>query len=164
MGNSGILQFFGLNDLNSLKYVSERLGNTSMLSISKSQISIEQQAQGFRGESKSMQSAPLLSPDEVATLEKLKNSLEKKEETINLFYGFVLIDLTDTIDFTFHKKDLNQSIIIIKSDGENALMRNTLWREFMTGRLGHFFQKIGRSRGLESALCFYFDNIRSVES
>jgi len=66
MGNSGILQFFGLNDLNSLKYVSERLGKTSMLSISKSQISIEQQAQGFRGESKSIQITPLLSPDEVA--------------------------------------------------------------------------------------------------
>lgn len=66
MGNSGILQFFGLNDLNSLKYVSERLGNSSMLSVSKSQISAKLQAQGFNGESKSIQPTPLLSPDEVA--------------------------------------------------------------------------------------------------
>lgn len=66
MGNSGILQFFGLNDLVSLKYVSERLGKSSMLSVSKSQVSKEKEAGGFTGESKSIQSAPLLSPDEVA--------------------------------------------------------------------------------------------------
>lgn len=66
MGNSGILQFFGLNDLNSLKYVSERLGKTSMISISKSELSTQKTARGFTGESKSIQSTPLLSPDEVA--------------------------------------------------------------------------------------------------
>lgn len=44
--------------------------------------------------------------------------------------------MTDTIDFTFQKKDLNLSMMTIESDGKNALMENVLWREFMTGRLG----------------------------
>ena len=72
-----------------------------------------------------------------------KSSLEKSTtETFNLFRGFILMDLTDTIDFTFHKKDLNQSMMNIESDEKNALMENALWREFMTGRLGRFSQRI----------------------
>ena len=70
----------------------------------------------------------------------LSEKLEK--ETINSYRGFVLIDLTDTIDFTFHKKNKGESMMMIKSDGENALMENFLWREFMTGRLGRFNPKI----------------------
>lgn len=71
-----------------------------------------------------------------------KPSEKSETETFNLFRGFVLIDLTDTIDFTFQKKDLNQSMMSIESDEKNALMENTLWREFMTGRLGRFSPKI----------------------
>ncbi|MFK7773472.1 MAG: hypothetical protein AB8F94_15085 [Saprospiraceae bacterium] len=71
-----------------------------------------------------------------------KPSEKSETETFNLFRGFVLIDLTDTIDFAFHKKDLNQSMMSIESEGKNALMENVLWREFMTGRLGRFSQKI----------------------
>jgi|GEM_PF-1164316 hypothetical protein len=80
-----------------------------------------------------------------------KKSFEKSAtETFNLFRGFILIDLTDTIDFTFQKKDLNLSMMTIESDGKNALMENILWREFMTGRLGRFspiinFKLIGKN-------------------
>jgi len=66
MGNSGILQFFGLNDQTTLEYVSKRLGTSSVMSISKSEISREQIVKGFTGESKSIQAVPLLAPEEVA--------------------------------------------------------------------------------------------------
>jgi type IV secretion system protein VirD4 len=66
LGNASIFQTFGLNDLTSLKYVSDRLGTSSMLSISRGEISMSQAAGGFSGESKSIQSSPLLTPDEIA--------------------------------------------------------------------------------------------------
>lgn len=66
MGNAGLLQFFGLNDLTTLEYVSKKLGTSSILSVSKSEISQDQAARGFSGQSKSIQETPLLSPDEVA--------------------------------------------------------------------------------------------------
>lgn len=65
MGNSGILQFFGVNDLTTSKYISERLGISSVVSINNSEISEEQVSLGFTGKSASIQAAPLLSPDEV---------------------------------------------------------------------------------------------------
>ncbi|MFK8006540.1 MAG: hypothetical protein AB8H03_09220 [Saprospiraceae bacterium] len=69
-----------------------------------------------------------------------KPSEKLATETFNLFRGFVLIDLTDSIQFIFSKKEKNK--MTIKSDGKNALMENTLWREFMTGRLGRFSNNI----------------------
>jgi type IV secretion system protein VirD4 len=66
MGNAGILQFFGLNDLTTLEYVSKRLGESSMLRLSQSEISTQQSVQGFSGESRSIQNTKLLTPDEVA--------------------------------------------------------------------------------------------------
>lgn len=65
MGNAGILQFFGMNDLTTLEYVSKRLGTSSVMSISQGEISKQQALGGFSGKSKSIQSAPLLSIDEV---------------------------------------------------------------------------------------------------
>ena len=65
MGNAGILQFFGMNDLTTLEYVSKRLGTSSVMSISQGEISKGQAVSGFSGKSKSIQSAPLLSIDEV---------------------------------------------------------------------------------------------------
>lgn len=65
MGNAGLLQFFGVNDLTTLKYISERLGTSSVMSISQGEISEEQVALGFTGRSSSIQAAPLLSPEEV---------------------------------------------------------------------------------------------------
>lgn len=66
LGNASIFQTFGLNDLGSLKYVSERLGTSSTLTISQSEQSINQAALGFTGQSRSIQASPLLSPDELA--------------------------------------------------------------------------------------------------
>lgn len=71
-----------------------------------------------------------------------KPSEETETETFNLFRGFVLIDLTDTIDFVFLEKKQARNKMAIKSDGQNALMENVLWREFMTGRLGRFSNHI----------------------
>lgn len=66
LGNAAIFQTFGLNDLGSLKYVSERLGQSAMLKLSESEQSSDQAASGFSGESRSIDGAPLLAPDEVA--------------------------------------------------------------------------------------------------
>lgn len=65
LGNASIFQAFGLNDLRTLKYVSERLGTSPTLSVSRSEISTEQAAQGFSGQSISLQGQPLLSIDEI---------------------------------------------------------------------------------------------------
>ena len=66
LGNASIFQTFGLNDLGTLKYVSERLGTAAMLKVSQGEQSTTQAAGGFSGESKSIDSTPLLTPDEVA--------------------------------------------------------------------------------------------------
>lgn len=65
MGNAGVLQFFGTNDMTTLKYISERLGTSSVMSISKGEISTGQAAHGFTGQSSTIQAVPLLSPEEV---------------------------------------------------------------------------------------------------
>lgn len=66
LGNASIFQTFGLNDLGTLRYVSERLGQSAMLKISQSEQSSQAAATGFTGQSKSIDAAPLLTPDEVA--------------------------------------------------------------------------------------------------
>lgn len=66
LGNAAIFQSFGLNDLGSLKYVSERLGQSAMFKISQSEQSTEAAATGFTGQSQSIDATPLLTPDEVA--------------------------------------------------------------------------------------------------
>lgn len=66
LGNASVFQTFGLNDLTTLKYVSDRLGTSSMMVISESQVSTDQLAGGFTGTSASIQATPLLSPEEVA--------------------------------------------------------------------------------------------------
>ena len=67
LGNASLIQAFGLNDLTTLKYMSERLGVSSILSISRSDLSAEQEARGISGESKSIQQSSLLTTEEVAT-------------------------------------------------------------------------------------------------
>lgn len=66
LGNASIFQTFGLNDLGTLKYISERLGTSAMLKVSQGEQSTDQAAGGFSGESKSIDGTPLLTPDEVA--------------------------------------------------------------------------------------------------
>lgn len=66
LGNAGVLQVFGLNDNTTLEYISKRLGVSSIQQISKGEISVQQAAQGFTGESRSIHQSPLLTHDEVA--------------------------------------------------------------------------------------------------
>lgn len=66
LGNASVFQSFGLNDMSSLKYVSERLGTSSTLQISQGEQSVGQAAKGFTAQSRSIQANPLLTPDEVA--------------------------------------------------------------------------------------------------
>lgn len=66
IGNAGITQLFGLNDLTTLEYVSKRLGKTSVIKVSQNEISLEQSKNGFTGETISAEQVPLLTPDEVA--------------------------------------------------------------------------------------------------
>lgn len=67
MGNSGVLQFFGLNDHRTLEYVSRRLGQSSMLSVNRGvDHGGHATARGEISESRSIQGTPLLSPEEVS--------------------------------------------------------------------------------------------------
>lgn len=66
LGNASILQSFGLNDLTTLKYMSDRLGASSTLSIAQSEQSMSAAATGFSGQSRSIQASPLATPDELA--------------------------------------------------------------------------------------------------
>ena len=66
LGNASVFQSFGLNDMKTLQYVSDRLGGTTVLTTSTNQITVGQAVQGFDGKGRSMIAAPLLSPDEVA--------------------------------------------------------------------------------------------------
>ena len=66
LGNASIFQVFGLNDLTTLKYVSDRLGTSSIMQINQGELSTEQAAGGFSGRSTSIQASPLLNPDEIA--------------------------------------------------------------------------------------------------
>jgi type IV secretion system protein VirD4 len=66
LGNASVFQAFGLNDLSTLKYVSDRLGTASMLNVSQSETSTDQAAGGFSGASRSLQATPLLLPEEIA--------------------------------------------------------------------------------------------------
>ncbi len=65
MGNAGLIQFFGNNDLTTLQYLSQRLGKSTILQVSKGEISVQQSAGGFTGESNQLQINELMTADEV---------------------------------------------------------------------------------------------------
>ncbi|TWB09326.1 type IV secretion system protein VirD4 [Nitrospirillum amazonense] len=66
MGNAGLLQFFGNNDLTTLQYLAQRLGKSTILQVSQGEISTSQSAGGFTGESTQLHTAELMTADEVA--------------------------------------------------------------------------------------------------
>ena len=51
MGNAGVVQFFGNNDLTTLEWISKRLGKTSIQAVSTSGVTLEQEKRGPRGAS-----------------------------------------------------------------------------------------------------------------
>lgn len=67
MGNAGLLQFFGNNDLTTLNYLSQRLGKTAVLQVSQGEVSVSQSAGGFTGESVQLHTIELMTGDEIAS-------------------------------------------------------------------------------------------------
>jgi type IV secretion system protein VirD4 len=67
MGNAGLLQFFGNNDLTTLEYISKRLGKSTIMTVNKGEISTSQSAGGFTGESNQLQMTELMTSDEVGS-------------------------------------------------------------------------------------------------
>lgn len=65
LGNAGLLQFFGNNDLTTLEHLSQRLGKSTIMQVSKGEISIEQSAAGFSGESTQLHTNELMTSDEI---------------------------------------------------------------------------------------------------
>ncbi len=65
MGNAGLLQFFGNNDLTTLEYIAKRLGRSTIMVVSKGETSVSQGAGGFTGESAQAQASELMTSDEV---------------------------------------------------------------------------------------------------
>lgn len=66
MGNAGVLQFFGNNDLTTLEWVSKRLGTTTIEQASASNITPGASKAGATGESYSPRTTAILEPDEIA--------------------------------------------------------------------------------------------------
>lgn len=65
-GNAGILQFFGNNDLETLEYVSRRLGKTRIEVARQGEVGPEQAQSGLSGRNSAMELYDLLTPDEVS--------------------------------------------------------------------------------------------------
>jgi|CXWL01.1.fsa_nt_gi type IV secretion system protein VirD4 len=64
MGNAGVLQFFGNNDVKTLEYISQRLGKTTVLVESAGDVSAPQAYQGATGRSRAPQVHDLLTAEE----------------------------------------------------------------------------------------------------
>ncbi len=65
LGNAGLTQWFGVNDLTTLEYLSNRLGKTTLDVISQGEISMQQASSGFSGRSLSKQIVELMTPEEL---------------------------------------------------------------------------------------------------
>ena len=66
LGNASLFQSFGLNDPMTLKVVSDRLGPSSVMKISQSGVTYDDAIHGRKNQSSSIESVPLLTPDEVS--------------------------------------------------------------------------------------------------
>jgi len=65
LGNAGLTQWFGVNDLTTLEYLSKRLGQTTLDVINQGEISRGQALKGFSGRSVSKQVIELMTPEEI---------------------------------------------------------------------------------------------------
>lgn len=69
MGNAGVLQFFGNSDLETLTWISKRLGNTTVLTQSHSQVGRDaSERQGATGDSWGQSTQELLTAEEASRL------------------------------------------------------------------------------------------------
>jgi type IV secretion system protein VirD4 len=65
MGNAGLMQCFGNNDLTTLQYLSQRLGKSTIMQVSTSEVSRIDLSRGFTGESNQLQTTELMTSDEI---------------------------------------------------------------------------------------------------
>ncbi|MEM8936667.1 MAG: type IV secretory system conjugative DNA transfer family protein [Pseudomonadota bacterium] len=65
LGNAGLTQWFGVNDLTTLEYLSKRLGQTTLNVDNQGEISKAQAMNGFTGRSVSRQIVELMTPEEI---------------------------------------------------------------------------------------------------
>jgi type IV secretion system protein VirD4 len=66
MGNAGVLQFFGNNDLTTLEWVSKRLGTTTIEQLSSTTTTPGARQAGATGASYAPHRTPVLEPEEIA--------------------------------------------------------------------------------------------------
>jgi type IV secretion system protein VirD4 len=66
LGNAGVLQFFGNNDVTTLEFIGRRLGKTSMVVSRGAQTTHEQRTKGASGESWAVEVHDLLTAEEAA--------------------------------------------------------------------------------------------------
>lgn len=66
MGNAGVLQFFGNNDLTTLEWISKRLGTTTIEQMSSSSTTPGAEAKGAMGDSYAPRTTAVMEPDEIA--------------------------------------------------------------------------------------------------
>jgi type IV secretion system protein VirD4 len=66
LGNAGILQFFGNNDLSTLEWISKRCGRTSITATNVGDVTVSGRMSGARGTSRSVEVHDLLTIDEAA--------------------------------------------------------------------------------------------------
>jgi type IV secretion system protein VirD4 len=66
LGNAGILQFFGNNDLSTLEWISKRCGRTSITATNVGDVTVSGRMGGARGTSRSVEVHDLLTIDEAA--------------------------------------------------------------------------------------------------
>ncbi len=68
MGNAGVLQFFGNNDLTTLEWIAKRLGTTGIVNQSQSTVEQQKQQGGGTGEAFANATAELMSAAEIARI------------------------------------------------------------------------------------------------
>jgi len=65
MGNAGLIQCFGNNDLTTLDYLSRRLGKSTIVQVSKSEVTMKQIAEGLTGQTAQLHETELMTSDEI---------------------------------------------------------------------------------------------------
>lgn len=99
VGNAGILQFFGNNDLMTTEYISKKLGRTVVMVTRENEVSAEQRNAGVSGRSESLEQFDLLTPDEVSRQFARSDRLRRQ---LVLWAGFhpMMIQRTEYYDQT----------------------------------------------------------------
>jgi len=66
LGNAGILQFFGNNDMATLEWISKRCGTTSFETVRTGEVGAKDYVDQKEGKSASIETCPLMTPEEAA--------------------------------------------------------------------------------------------------